>query len=84
MMARDRVVRGRKGTEQMARYAQLFANSQAQLRKTESRLVDAEHYKETYRLFINEAGHADEFLRWLAKREGLDLDCLKPPSTSGE
>lgn len=61
----------------MTRYAQRYEESQAELRKVEARLADAEFYRDQYRLFINEGGHADAFLRWLADRQGLVLNCLK-------
>lgn len=68
----------------MARYAQLYEDSQKALRKVQKRLADAEHYKEIYCAFIKEAGHAEAFLLWYAKRLDLELDCLKKPESSSE
>jgi hypothetical protein len=63
----------------MARYAQMYEESQAELRRLQARLTDTAYYKDQFRAFINEAGHADAFLRWLANRQGLELKCLKGP-----
>jgi hypothetical protein len=66
----------------MARYAQRYEESLAQIRKLEAKLADATFYKDQFRAFINEAGHSDAFLRWIAKRQGLDLACLKPDANA--
>jgi hypothetical protein len=66
----------------MARYAQRYEESQAEIRRLQARLTDVVYYKDQFRAFINEAGHAEAFLRWLAERQGLDLKCLKSPDAA--